>query len=488
MADVLLTHSYHLAYDRKQVRKMQPYPPLATLYAAALLRESGISVAVHDTMLTDIGEFSKALAEHRPKIVAVYDDDFNFLTKMCLTNMREVAWDFALQAKVAGALVLAHGSDAADHSAAYLDNSFDAVLLGEAEQTLLDVCTRALKAYPWEDVPGLVLKHGDRIISNPPRRPSDSIEALPKPARDLIDLEPYRKAWIEAHGYFSLNMVSSRGCPFRCNWCAKPIFGDHFALRSAESVAKELLRMREEYGAEHIWFADDIFALNRHWIQAFARELERLGCALPFKIQTRAELLTAATVDALKRAGCNEVWMGVESGSQAVLDAMDKGLTPLDVVMARERLRAAGIRACFFLQFGYPGERWEDLEKTIALVRNTRPDDIGVSLSYPLPNTKFHTMVQEQMGRKRNWKDSDDLCVIFKAAYTDTFYRSVRDALHCEVDSWHGRTTAEELVARWGTVRDLEPVSRNADPTEIIPSRVSEFVPISSIHPCAREV
>jgi radical SAM superfamily enzyme YgiQ (UPF0313 family) len=246
--------------------------------------------------------------------------------------------------------------------------------------------------------------------------------------------------------------------------------------------------MREEYGAEHIWFADDIFALNRHWIQAFARELERLGCALPFKIQTRAELLTAATVDALKRAGCNEVWMGVESGSQAVLDAMDKGLTPLDVVMARERLRAAGIRACFFLQFGYPGERWEDLEKTIALVRNTRPDDIGVSLSYPLPNTKFHTMVQEQMGRKRNWKDSDDLCVIFKAAYTDTFYRSVRDALHCEVDSWHGRTTAEELVARWGTVRDLEPVSRNADPTEIIPSRVSEFVPISSIHPCAREV
>lgn len=487
MADVLLTHSYHLPYDRKQVRKMQPYPPLATLYAAALLRSKGIAVAVHDTMLAEVDEFSHALAMHKPKIVAIYDDDFNFLTKMCLTNMREVAWRFASEAKLAGALVLAHGSDATDNSLEFLMNGFDGVLLGEAEETLLGVCSRVLESQPWDHVPGLVHHSGGRVFRNSPLRPSSNLEGLPEPARDLIDLEPYRKAWTEAHGYFSLNMVSSRGCPFRCNWCAKPIFGDHFALRTPESVASEILRLREEFGAEHVWFADDIFALNRHWIQAFAIEVERLGCVMPFKIQTRAELLNTATVDALKRAGCNEVWMGVESGSQAVLDAMDKGLTPLDVVMARERLRTAGIRACFFLQFGYPGEHLEDLQKTIELVRSTRPDDIGVSLSYPLPNTKFHAMVQEQMGRKRNWKDSDDLCVIFKGAYTDSFYRAVRDALHCEVDSWHGRKTSDEVVDRWRIVWDLEPVSRNTNPTEIISSRVSEFVPIGSIQPCVRE-
>ena len=183
----------------------------------------------------------------------------------------------------------------------------------------------------------------------------------------------------------------------------------------------------------------------------------------------------------LKAAGCAEVWMGVESGSQAVLNAMDKGLQVSSVISARSRLKAAGIRACYFLQFGYPGETWAELQQTIAFVRETRPDDIGISFSYPLPGTVFYEHVQEQLGRKRNWTDSDDLCIMFKAAYTTDFYRAVREALHAEVDSWQeGEILCKsnsEVEALWRIVNELEPVSRHT-----MPSSASERITVVLFH------
>jgi radical SAM superfamily enzyme YgiQ (UPF0313 family) len=204
------------------------------------------------------------------------------------------------------------------------------------------------------------------------------------------------------------------------------------------------------------------------------------------------------TVDALKRAGCVEVWMGVESGSQKVLDAMDKGLLVEEVVTATARLRAAGIRVCYFLQFGYPGEAWTEIQQTVLLVRMTRPDDIGVSVSYPLPDTRFYAKVQAELGRKRNWIDSDDLCVMFKAAYTDEFYRAVRNALHAEVDSWHTIPSSEGECVRvdelWRKVAELEPLTRNADPTtfwldnsEPLIARRSQYVPLQHLSHAVRD-
>jgi hypothetical protein len=160
--------------------------------------------------------------------------------------------------------------------------------------------------------------------------------------------------------------------------------------------------------------------------------------------------------------------MGVESGSQKILDAMDKGLEVEDVFLATSRLRRAGIRPCFFLQFGYPGEMLEDIEQTIALVRRARPYDIGVSVSYPLPNTRFYQMIQEQMGSKRNWRDSDDLCVMFRGTYTDEFYRALRNALHAEVlETCENASATSWANVRqlWQRVADLEPISRNPDAT-----------------------
>jgi anaerobic magnesium-protoporphyrin IX monomethyl ester cyclase len=486
LVDVLLTHSYHLYSDRKQVRKMQPYPPLGTLYAAALLRRSGFSVALFDSMLQDPqAGFREALAQHHPKIVAIYEDNFNFLSKMCLTRMREIAFGMIDAAQAHGSTVVVNGSDASDRDRDYLDRGADYLILGEGEETLLELAAVLIgpSGGEVEDIQGLAYRRARTgpTVRTAPRALMRDLNLLPVPARDLIDIEQYRRVWKKAHGFFSINLVASRGCPYRCNWCAKPIYGDSFHGRSPESVALEMLQLREEFGADHLWFADDLFGVNNRWVQELATQVRRHGAALPFKMQSRADLIQGNTASALARAGCGEVWMGAESGSQRILDAMQKGLRVEQIATARESLRENGIRACYFLQFGYPGETWSDIEKTIEMVRETRPDDLGISVSYPLPGTRFHDRVREQLGAKTNWIDSEDLAMMFKGAYSSEFYRALHDALHAEVESWGARDTwrfalhdpavsersedARAIADRWERVEELERTCRNSDAT-----------------------
>jgi anaerobic magnesium-protoporphyrin IX monomethyl ester cyclase len=417
--------------------------------------------------------------------------------------MRALAWEMIAIARAHGARVIVHGSDATDHAADYLRYGADFVIEGEAEYTLLRLVRAISDGRSPANIPGVkCLRRTDgreTIAACAHTAPRRSFPSLPFPARDLIDFEPYRQAWKKAHGFISFNLLASRGCPFRCNWCAKPIFGDSYQLRAAEDVALEMRLLKEKYGAEHLWFADDIFGLNRHWLQDFARAVEVLHCAVPFKVQARADLLTPETAAALKRAGCAEVWMGVESGSQKILDAMDKGLRVEEVIEARSELKRQSIRACYFLQLGYPGEYWDDLSKTIGLVRETRPDDIGVSFSYPLPNTRFYARVKSQLGAKQNWADSEDLCVMFKGTYRDTFYRAIRDALHAEVDLHHDPKShparQRELTEQWKLIESMELSSRNVDPTDLpqLPAAGESFlrpadlffVPLDALVPSA---
>jgi len=486
LVDVLLTHSYHLFYDPKQIRKMQPYPPLGTLYAAALLRKHGFSVALFDTMLEDPEPgFPAALARHRPRLVALYEDHFNFLSKMCLTRMREVAFGVLEASVSAGATVIASGTDASDHAEEYLRRGCGYVLLGEAEWTLLELVQGLLgdSGPRPEQIPGVTfLDPATDELFRTPRRPLlRDLDTLPLPARDLIQPEAYRRAWQDRHGVFSLNLVASRGCPYRCNWCSRPIYGESFHVRSPESVAEEMRELKECYGAEHLWFADDVFGLKHRWVEELATAVERRAAMVPFKIQSRVNLMTQEVASALRRAGCSEVWMGVESGSQKILNAMEKGTHVECVPVARENLRREGIRTCFFLQFGYPGETWEDILNTVELVRETRPEDIGVSVSYPLPGTKFYERVREELGVKRNWVDSDDLAVMFKGTYSNDFYRALRDALHAEVDMWAAQAlgrnrnsgpktnatmvSAGEVARLWKIVEQMEKSRRNPEPT-----------------------
>lgn len=434
---ILLAHSNFILQDAKQQERMKPYPPLSTLLAAALLRSKGHEVALFDaTFANGVADFEAMLDELDPEIVVVMEDNFNFLTKMCTTVRRESALAMIGAAHARGCKVAANGPDVSDNPALYFSAGGDAVVLGEGETGVLDLVAHWKGvAGALDSIEGLIIPEEGGLKRTHPRRALQDLDSLPHPAWDLLDVEAYRAAWMAAHGGFSWNMATSRGCPYACNWCAKPTFGRRYTVRSPEDVVREMARLKREVAPEHLWFTDDILGLDVDWTCAFADEVRRADAAIPFTMQSRVNLMTERSVAALAEAGARDVWLGVESGSQAILDAMDKGSTVDAARSATRTLKAHGIKACWFIQLGYPSESWDDLIATRDLIRDEAPDEIGVSVAYPLPGTDFYEQVRAQLGRQRNWKDTGDLAMLFQGTYDTAFYRKVRDLLHREVET-----------------------------------------------------
>jgi anaerobic magnesium-protoporphyrin IX monomethyl ester cyclase len=451
VTQVLFGQSYYLRFDQKLWDAMQPYPPLGTLYAASYLRARGYDVALFDAMLAESEEeWAEALDLHQPRFAVLYEDNFNYLSKMCLLRMRTAAFKMMDMAKKRGCTIIAAGADASDHSEEYLRHGADFVLFGEGEETLLELLDQLTgrSAANLEAILGLVypeqgsrnteheqasVVHAPASIHRAARRPDISdLDALPFPAWDLVDVERYRKIWIERHGYFSMNMVTTRGCPYHCNWCAKPIWGQRYNSRSPQNVAAEMKWLKETYHPDHIWFADDILGLKPGWIEKFAALVHETDAVIQFKCLQRADLVSERSAAALKAAGCKTVWIGAESGSQKILDAMDKGDKVEDIYRAARLLHAQNIQVGFFLQFGYSGEDWSDIQRTLQMVRDCMPDDIGISVSYPLPGTKFFERVKIELGDQQNWVDSEDLAMLYRGTFPTEFYRILHRRVHHE--------------------------------------------------------
>jgi anaerobic magnesium-protoporphyrin IX monomethyl ester cyclase len=463
MLSILVCHSYFLRLDQKQMERGKPYPPLATLQLAALLRRAGHQVSLFDAMLAGgIDEYDHALRAHAPQLVLLYEDNFNFLSKMCLSAMRRAACDMIASARRRGARVIAAGPDVSDAPGPYLRAGADLALIGEGLSALLAVLPRldarpyapiadlidGLSGVAWHDHGKLVTRSGAQVLPNP------EYEGLA--AWDLVDMDRYRTTWLQAHGYFSLNMAASRGCSFRCAWCAKPIWGNRYLQRNPLDVAREMTHLRQTFHPDHIWFADDIFGFRVDWVAEFATAVKALGGNVPFTIQTRADLVSERMAQALQDAGCHEAWLGAESGSQRVLDAMNKGTTVDQILIARERLKSAGARVGFFIQLGYLDEQLPDILATRDLLETARPDEIGVSVAYPLPGTKFHDLVKAQLGGKTHWQESNDLEMMFQGTYTSDFYRAVRNLLHDQIalqTAGTPKTSDEQHGAQYGLER-----------------------------------
>lgn len=439
MNKILFSHSYFLRFDPKQWATAQPYAPLGTLYAAAVMRQEGYEVSLYDTMFSyGPEEIILPLQQQRPDFFVLYDDGFNYLTKMCLTNMREAAFEMMKFAKQAGCTIIVSSSDSTDHFEQYLQEGADFVILGEAEQTLAELINTVRKnnvanttQQDMMQIPGLAYQQQGAVIKTLRREVMKSLDDLPVPAWDIIDMEPYRKTWMRSKGYFSMNMATTRGCPFKCNWCAKPIYGNRYNSRSPENVVAELKMLKEKYNFDHIWFCDDIFGLKPGWVHAFAALIEKEKLRFRFKIQARADLLLQEDyITDLARAGCENIWMGAESGSQKILDAMDKGTKTEQIAMATRLLKKNNIHPSFFIQFGYPGETKQDIFKTIQMINTLLPYEIGISVSYPLPGTVFHEKVKAELQYKANWTDSDELALLFRNTYAPAFYKQLHRYVH----------------------------------------------------------
>lgn len=414
MAELLLAHSLHLALDPRAAAERKPHPPLGLLVTAAELAREGHDVAVYDGTFGRVGDFEAALAGHKPKRVAILADPHNISQKMCLSVWRQAAVQMITMARKAGATVLVAGPDVSDHPGEYAGEGVT-VVIGEHD-TAVGAWAR-----------GESLPAGRSTRSN--------LDGLPSPAWERVDMGAYAAMWRRAHGYWELNVSTARGCPFRCNWCAKPTWGRRYTLRPADDVWAEISEARTRYQPDRLWFTDDIFGIHKDWLARFADLAER--APVPFRCQSRADLLTdPAVVRNLARAGAVEVWLGAESGSDAVLTSMDKDGTVGEVRRASGLLRKAGVRTAFFLQLGYPGERYEDVMSTIRMVRELKPAEIGVSVSYPLPGTAFFDTVMA--GRpaaevpNARWSGSMENRLLFASPFPQGFYDAAREVLRTE--------------------------------------------------------
>ena len=438
---VLITHSYYLQFDKKQLALSKPYPPLATLIVANVLRNLGNDVYLHDVSFdSSLQPLKKRQKEVNPDLLLICDDGFNYLTKMCLTNMREAAFNLLRFAKSIGVKTIISSSDSTDHYTDYLMSGADVVLLGEPESTLIELFDKGIRDF--ESIKGIAVKSNGNVKCNERRKVITQLDKLPFPAWDLIDIKPYKRAW-EKHNYFSINVSTTRGCPYKCNWCAKPIYGNRYNVRSPEHVLNELKEMSRFFEFDHIWFCDDIFGLKPGWLDSFSKLLIESGMKLKYKIQCRADLLqNEELIDNLSKSGADEIWIGAESGSQKILDAMDKGINVEQIYQAVRLLKKYQMKPCLFLQFGYPGETKADILKTLKMVDELDPFDIGVSVSYPLPGTVFYEKVKASMKEKKNWKDSDELLLMYSGEYSATFYKALHRYVH---KSFRAKQSWQEL-------------------------------------------
>lgn len=449
MTNVLFTHSYFYKFDPKQWRFKQPYPPLGTILAAAVIRNEGFNVSLFDTNLKDKPqEIIPSIHAERPKYLIIYDDGFNYLTKMCLTRMREAAFVIAKEAKKLGCTVIVSSSDAADHYEKYFSHGVDYVVRGEGEETLKELLSDLENREDPKAIKGLAYKKFGQTIVTAPRIVIKNLDTLPLPAWDLVDIAAYRKIWMKHHGYFSLNIATTRGCPYKCNWCAKPIYGNRYNSRSASHVIREIDWLIQNYQPDHFWMCDDIFGLKPGWVQEFRDLVKEKKLSFKYKIQSRVDLLLEEnTIDALAQSGAETVWVGAESGSQKILDAMDKGTTVQQIAEATRLLKEKKIRVAFFLQFGYLGETRQDIGETIQMVVNLLPDEVGISVSYPLPGTKFYEMVKDQLLEKKNWSDSDDLAMMFESTFNSSYYRQLHRYVHSIYRKHKGYSSLKKLFS-----------------------------------------
>ncbi len=429
---ILCANAYFYQYDRKQWETAQPYPPLGTLYAVSVLEKAGFETAFHDNnLVAHHSEIYPRIDAQQPQLLVLYDDGFNYLTKMCLTNMREAAFEILAYAKARGITTVCNSSDSTDHYKEYHAQGADYVIHGEGERTLLELCEALRDGKETAHIQGISYKKGKEVSLSPARPVLRSLDELPMAAWDRIDIDPYRRIWMKKHGFFSLNIATTRGCPYKCNWCAKPIYGNRYNSRSPERVMDEIEYLVRRFDVHYFWMCDDIFGLKPNWVQRFRDEKQKRGLDFQYKIQSRVDLmLKDDNLDALVESGADIVWVGAESGSQKILDAMDKGTQVAQIYEASRKLKAHGARIAFFLQFGYLGETWQDIQKTLHMVLDLMPDEIGISVSYPLPGTGFYEKVKSDLDKKANWKDSDDLDLMFHNTYPPVFYKTLHRYVH----------------------------------------------------------
>jgi radical SAM superfamily enzyme YgiQ (UPF0313 family) len=418
---VLLTHAYFLGEDAREQRLMRPYPPLGILYLAAYLDERGVSNTVFDTTFSSRSALEQHLLSTRPEVVGIYT---NLMTKLgVLATIRFLRGN----PELASTRIVLGGPEVTHHATNFLEHGADVVVVGEGEETmhaLVNAWSQDRDA-PLTDIPGIVFRDraSGAVVSTPPRPLMRSLDQLPMPKRDALELGPYLDAWRSHHGKNAVSLSTMRGCPYSCRWCSRAVYGESYRRRSPRLVVDEIEAIVQRYQPDSLWFVDDVFTINHKWLQAFTDEVERRGVRVPYECITRADRLDERSVSLLKRSGCFRVWIGAESGSQKILDAMDRRVTVEQVREMIQLSKKHGIETGTFIMLGYPGETEADIQATIEHLKRSDPDHFTITVAYPIKGTPFYEEALPDMVPSGAWERSTDRDIRLRRPHSSLYYR-----------------------------------------------------------------
>ncbi len=434
MPDILLTHGYFLYEDEKEQQIMKPYPTLGLLYISAYLRRAGFGVEIYDTTFGSRHELGERLARERG-VLGIYT---NLITRSSvLAIVRE--------AKRHGWTVVLGGPESANYTAEYLAGGADVVVVGEGEQTLAELLPSLARKGPHRlhGIAGVSFIDEDgAVVTNMPRPQVADIDSLPWPDREQIDIARYVDVWRTHHGMGSVNLITARGCPYKCKWCSHAVFGYTHRRRSFLDCAAEVQQIYDVYRPDQVWYADDVFTINHRWLHEYAAELKRRDLRLPFETISRADRMMKDEVLAtLAEMGCYRIWIGSESGSQKILDAMQRGVTVEQVQWATKAAQRHGIEVGMFLMWGYDGEQLEDIEATIDHVKKANPNIFLTTVAYPIKNTPFFEKVSDRALLTKEWGSATDRDYVIAGRHSRTYYKHADRWLRSEVAAFRAEAT-----------------------------------------------
>ena len=420
---LLLTHGYFLAEDPKEQRIMKPYAPLGILYLSSHLRARGFEVDVYDSTFGSVAELSSMLTAGPAGVIGIYG---NLMTRANVLRILELA-------KAAGWLVILGGPEPANYASEFLAAGADLIVTGEAEHSLEQLMRADFACAAWATIPGLVFASGDGLVNTGSPHLIANLDAQPWPDRERIDIPRYLRAWREHHGKSSISVITARGCPYHCNWCSHSVYGHSHRRRSAASVVAEVEWLIGRYQPDMLWMADDVFTIHHGWLAEYAAEMARRNINIPFECITRADRLNEHAADLLAQLNCSRVWIGSESGSQRILDVMQRGVTLAQVQRAVSLCKERGIETGMFLMWGYDGEQIQDVEATVEHVKKCRPDVFLTTISYPIKGTPYFEKVAARVVSAGPWGETTDREFRIRGRHSRNFYQQADDLLRSEM-------------------------------------------------------
>ena len=431
---ILFTHGYFLSEDPKELQIMRPYVPLGILYISAFLEKYGYENDVFDSTFSTLDKLKEQLISTTPNVVAIYT---NLMTKL---NVLKIIKYIKTEPLLKNTKIILGGPEVRNHTENFLNYGADFIIIGEGEETTLELIKflDSLTNLSLREVPiaigtrseelmsikGLAYLENGKVITTPERALIKDVNVLPFPAREKIDFKPYLNGWKIHHGYSMMSVSTMRGCPYTCKWCSRAVYGGTYRRRSPQLVAQEMKHIKVTYNPDMIWFVDDVFTIHHKWLTEFAEEVKKQDAVIPYEIISRADRLNEEVIKTLKASGCFRVWVGAESGSQKIIDAMDRRV---DVMQTREMIRLAkqyGLEAGTFIMLGYPGETKDDIKQTIEHLVQSNPSQYTITVAYPIKGTELYNEVKNEfLDQRLEWETSTDRDIDFKRTHPKQYYQ-----------------------------------------------------------------